>query len=236
MEPDYMTTRPPTAARPLRGLTVLVVEDSLFASEAIRLLCLHSGARIRRADSLANARRHLAVYRPSVVIVDLGLPDGSGADLIAQLHGATPRVDVLLATSGDPEAEVEARLAGADGFIAKPIAGIAAFQSAILEHLPRNRQPPGPRSISTETVVPDGLAYREDLASVAQTLTGEEEDGALAYITQFLGGVARSAGDDDLSDAVAAVAARQRTGGLLRSDVARLAAMVQDRLAQQPGI
>ena len=100
---DFMMTRPPTARRPLLGLTVLVVEDSRFACEAMRLLCLRSGARIRRADSLQHARRHLAVYRPAVVIVDLGLPDGSGESLIADLAMGVPRVDVVLGTSGDTD-------------------------------------------------------------------------------------------------------------------------------------
>ena len=80
---DLMIMAPPTAKRPLLGVMVLVVEDSRYACEALRLLCQKSGARIRRAESLASATRHLRAYRPRVAIVDLGLPDGSGLSLIS---------------------------------------------------------------------------------------------------------------------------------------------------------
>src|SRR6056297_838214 len=89
----------PTARRPLLGLTILVVEDSLFACETIRLMCLRSGARVRRADCLRSARRHLKVYRPSVVIVDMGLPDGSGVELITELNTCSARVSGILGLS-----------------------------------------------------------------------------------------------------------------------------------------
>lgn len=228
---DFLMTRPATAQRPLLGLTVLVVEDSRYASEAMRLLCLRSGARIRRADSLFSARRHLRVYRPGAVIIDMGLPDGSGAELIAELATGGHRVEVLLGMSGDPGARSRALEAGSDGFLDKPLGSLAAFQAAILAHLPTHRHPPGPRQISNDWVAPDILAYRDDLAHVADVLSAEDEGHVIAYLTQFLGGIARSAGDGDLSAAVDAVVATRDAGRPIRPDVARLAAVVQSRLA-----
>ena len=140
----------PTAERPLAGMTILVVEDSRFASEALRLMCLRSGARIRRADCLASAHRHLNTYRPTVAVVDLGLPDGSGLTLIAEMHRDSTRVPVLLATSGADRAEAEraALQAGADGFLPKPVESLGAFQSEILRHLPAEMHPRGPRDFA----------------------------------------------------------------------------------------
>lgn len=232
MEPqeDLILSRPPTALRPLLGLTVLIVEDSRFVCEAVRLLCLRSGARIRRADNLEHARRHLSVYRPSVLIADIGLPDGSGMELISTLSETRPRIDVILGTSGDPDQEQAIMAAGADGFLAKPIASIAAFQSAILAHLPADRQPPGPRLLSTETVAPDRVAYYDDLSHVAQVLTGQEEKATVDYVTQFLSGVTLSADDADLNRAAAALAEKCTNNEPLRPGIAQLAAMVQSRL------
>ncbi len=224
--------RPATAKRPLLGLTALVVEDSRFASEAIRLLCLRSGARIRRADSLAHAERHLKVYRPGVIIIDIGLPDGSGLALIDQLSHASPRVDVILGTSGDDGAQEAAMAAGADGFLAKPVASLAVFQDTILAHLPRERQPPGPRLVVDETVEPDLIAYHDDLSHVASVLDGSEELASIDYVTQFLSGVARSAEDNDLGEAVANLAQRRAAGDPLQSPIAAVAALVQARLAE----
>lgn len=229
---DFMQTRPPTSARPLLGLTVLVVEDSRFASEAMRLLCLRSGARIRRADSLHHAHRHLAVYCPSVVIIDIGLPDGSGIDLIRDLSGGKSGVEVVLGTSGDPDAEQQSIKAGADGFLAKPVSSIGYFQSKILEHLPPERQPKGIRMLSDEAVEPDHVALRDDLTAAAIALEDPTDQRALRYLTQFLGGVARSVEDTNLEQETAALAKLQSSGHAVHGQVARVAALVQDRLAK----
>ncbi|PWK60708.1 response regulator [Roseicyclus mahoneyensis] len=197
----HMDFRPrPTPERPLLGLTILVVEDSRFASEAMRLLCLRSGARIRRADCIASAERHLNVYRPSVAIVDLGLPDGSGHDLIARIHAMRPRVPILLGTSGADRdtAEAEARAAGADGFLPKPVEALALFQAAILEHMPEAMRPRLPRLVEPGAVTPDLIAYREDLTHAMELLA--LDDPPVGYLRRFLLGVARTARDDGLED------------------------------------
>ncbi|MBF9031424.1 response regulator [Rhodobacterales bacterium HKCCE3408] len=217
----------PTAQRPLLGLTVLVVEDSRFASEALRLLCLRSGARIRRADSLASAERHLQVYRPSVAIVDLGLPDGSGLDLIRSLDRANPRVPVLFGTSGAEReaAETASRDAGADGFLPKPLETLAAFQAAILGHLPEEIQPMRPRAADTSTVHPDELAYREDLSHASELLKMERPP--LGYLRPFLIGVARVAHDTDLEARAMGMA-----GELTAPDRRALQAILSDRISR----
>lgn len=190
----------PTADRPLLGLTILVVEDSRYASEAMRLMCLRSGARIRRADCIASAERHLNVYRPSAAIVDLGLPDGSGLDLIARLDEARPRVPIVLGTSGaEREAAAHAsHQAGADGFLPKPVASLAAFQSAIIAHLPAEMRPGRPRPADTDSVTPDPIAYREDLSHAMALLA--LDDPPAGYLRRFLLGLARSADDAGLAD------------------------------------
>lgn len=227
---EFLMTRPPTADRPLLGVTVLVVEDSRFACEAMRLLCLRSGARIRRADSLAHARRHLRVYRPTCVIVDLGLPDGRGEDLLAELAGASPRIEVILATSGDPDARGRAMAAGAAGFLAKPVSSLAEFQAQILSRLPIERQPPGPRPVAADRVEPDPLALRDDLQAAAGAIEAEDGPRRVDYMTQFLGGLARSSGDGALGDAVEALRRKRAEGRRGRAEIARISELVRARL------
>lgn len=217
--------------RPLTGLTVLVVEDSRFASEAVRLLCLRSGARIRRADCLRSAARHLKTYRPAVVIVDLGLPDGNGADLIRQIASAEPRVPVILGMSGDPDMQDAALSAGADGFLPKPVESLALFQQTIIAALPPEARGTGPRILPDAMIQPDASGLRDDLAHVVEILSSAHDTAAIDYIARFLAGVARSAHDKPLEDAATALARDFEAGHALATDLARISGMVQDRLA-----
>lgn len=235
-DPFAPTLPVPTANRPLLGLTVLVIEDSRFACEAMRLLCLRSGARIRRADSLRSARRHLQVYRPSVAIIDLGLPDGNGVDLIKDLVDNSPRPQVVLGTSGDPFSREAALEAGADGFLAKPVTSLATFQEVILANLPSERRPNGPRVITDETIRPDPIAYQDDMAHVADVLEANNDERTIDYVAQFLGGVARSAKDHGLLKATEDLVARRDAGESTSSETARIVGLIQQRLTDRIAI
>ncbi|MCH2096248.1 MAG: response regulator [Rhodobacteraceae bacterium] len=224
-------SRKPTTARPLLGVTVLVVEDSLYACDALRLMCLHSGARLRRADCIDSARRHLKVYRPGVIIVDLGLPDGSGADLIADLADAKPRIGAILGTSGDAFAEDVALAAGADGFLSKPLDSLGVFQHTMVSCLPPDLQVSGLYVASVGSVRPDPMAYRDDLEHAAALLSEKHDSGTLSYILQFLSGLAKSADDNPLLKAVETVGALPERQRLSHPAVAKISAIVQDRMS-----
>jgi DNA-binding response OmpR family regulator len=188
-------------ALPLQGLTLLAVEDSRFACEALRLMAQRSGARMRRAETLRDARRHLALYRPDLVLVDMGLPDGSGADLIRDLALAGPGAPVALGLSGDPGQRGVALAAGAAAFLEKPIGALAQFQAALLRHLP-SRSGPGPDP-AAHLPEPDALALREDLARAAGLLAEGPDAAQRAYLARFLTGLARSTRDAALARAAA---------------------------------
>lgn len=232
----FMTSPPPTPTRPLLGLTVLVVEDSRYASEAMRMLCLRSGARIRRADCLRSARKHLQVYHPNVVIVDIGLPDGSGLELLSELHQASPPISVLLAASGDPDMEGEAIVAGAHGFLPKPVSNLTVFQNAILARLPAEDQPPGPRLVSDEEITPDDLALRDDLEHVQEALSQATDGNTLDYIANFISGVARTVHDTPLAEAADALALDRAKGQSTLKDVSRIGSILRDRLREKTAI
>jgi CheY-like chemotaxis protein len=232
---DHLMRHPtPTKARPLLGTTFLLVEDSRLTAESVRLMCLRSGARIRRAASLETARRHLRVYRPNVALIDMTLPDGSGEDLIAEICATPHQAETVIALSGDDSMEGPAIRAGAAAFILKPISRLADFQAAILPHLPPERRPVGPRAIIDTPVEPDPVAYRDDLHHAAETLRQARSDREIAYVSQFLSGVAASAGDDDLAQAAVSLGRVSPGATALPEIVSSLNALVHARISGSP--
>jgi DNA-binding NarL/FixJ family response regulator len=184
---------------PLQGLTLLLVEDSRFSSDAMRLICQRAGARLRRAECLQSARAHLRVYRPDVVIVDLGLPDGRGEDLIRQVLLSARRPSLILGTSGSASGRATALAAGADGYLDKPIGSFSDFCTLVRQHFKLTDQSiPG---LADTPILPDPLALQDDLAQAAAALHNHPDATQRRYLGGFLLGLARLAQDAPLADA-----------------------------------
>lgn len=200
---------------PLHGLTVLVVDDSRFTCDALRLILQRAGAKLRRAESLEIARLHLAFHRPDLAIVDLGLPDGRGQDLIAELSSQGLPV---LGLSGDPDGQESAMDAGAAGFIEKPIGSVAALVR-LIRQLATGA---GPLERGEDTAPPpaDRMALRDDLVRAAALITGSADTD---YAQGFLRSLARAAGDPVLEAAAQDIRSA--------FDRAKLARLIEERVA-----
>lgn len=249
---EFLSPPPLGHILPLQGLTILAVEDSRYACDALRLMCQRSGARLRRAETIAAARAHLRCYRPDVVVVDLGLPDGRGEDLIRAL-ASTGRA-ALLGMSGDPDGRVAALASGAAGFLEKPLAGLVTFQRQIAALVNRPLPPrAGPAGGDDGSPAPDPLALHDDLVHAALLLTEAGEDGSpTAYVAGFVRGLARATGDVALEEAAAEAAATEiaatgsiptgagrapaarAVGRLTRAIAARLTGPVTPLVASRP--
>ncbi|MGY6550120.1 MAG: response regulator [Roseinatronobacter sp.] len=206
---------------PMRGGTLLLVEDSRLASEAIRLMFHGAGARLRRAETLAQAGRHLNIYAPDAALIDLGLPDGCGTTLIADMTRRHPRSVLIVAMSGQPERAEEALAAGADLFLAKPIANVTQFRQVFAPVFPALRTAPCPDHAPS----PGPAVLRDDLFLALDLLSGARGPGQ-AYALQFVSTLAGNLRDQPLADAVEVARAGGRTDLLIQ--------VLHQRLQAQP--
>jgi len=188
----------PQSRLPLRGVTVLLVEDSRFTCDVLRLILTRAGARLRRTETMAAGRRQLVRCRPDLAIVDIGLPDGRGDALIGEMAALGLPV---LATSGDPDARGVALQAGAVAFLDKPLPSVQRLVRLIAQ-LVTGAGVEGGEAASAVLPVrnADPLALRDDLARAA-ALVADHAGADPSYATGFVRSLARDAGDPALEAA-----------------------------------
>ncbi|MCG6963147.1 MAG: sigma-54 dependent transcriptional regulator [Acidobacteria bacterium] len=102
--------------------TILLVEDDQDVAVALKAILEQEGHSVEIAGSLAGARETLDERLPEIVLIDLGLPDGSGLDLLDEIRATDEVVGVIMLTgSSNPELVVECMKRGADHFLPKPV-------------------------------------------------------------------------------------------------------------------
>jgi two-component system KDP operon response regulator KdpE len=100
--------------------SVLVIEDDQRIREMVVSALTASGHAVRGEPRGADGLTAVVDWKPDVVVLDLGLPDLDGVDLLRMLRGVSS-IPVIVATARDEEAEVVRLLdAGADDYVVKP--------------------------------------------------------------------------------------------------------------------
>jgi DNA-binding response OmpR family regulator len=114
--------------------SVLFVEDDLHIREAAVRSLTEAGHAVRGVTSGAEALAAVVDWQPDVVVLDLGLPDFDGQQVLRMLRGVSD-VPVIVATARDDDREIVAAYdGGADDYVVKPYSGehLAARVRAVL--------------------------------------------------------------------------------------------------------
>ncbi len=145
--------------------SVFLVEDDAHIRGALTRALAAKGHAVRSAGRALDGLGEIIEWQPDVVVLDLGLPDIDGGELLRMLRGVSD-VPVVVATARDDEAEIVRLLdAGADDYIVKPFSGEQL--DARLRALLRRGRPAADRAQPLEV---GGL--RVDRASRVATLDG----------------------------------------------------------------
>lgn len=103
------------------AITVMVVDDHPMWRDGVsRDLAAAGFEVVATAHSVASAARRAAATRPSVVLMDMHLPDGTGVEATAAVRDVSPGTHVLvLSASSERDDVLEAIKAGASGYLVK---------------------------------------------------------------------------------------------------------------------
>ncbi|HJS59758.1 MAG TPA: sigma-54 dependent transcriptional regulator [Vicinamibacteria bacterium] len=127
---------------PRDGELILVIEDDESVRKTTVGLLQGRGMKSLAADSVGEGLRLFSQRRPSLVLLDLRLPDGTGIDVLRELQRLAPATPVVVVSGfGDVGQAVEAMRMGAADFIEKPVARDRLFQ--VLDRVLRPRLPGG---------------------------------------------------------------------------------------------
>jgi len=116
---------------------VLVIDDEPQILRALRINLSVRGYEVTTAATGAAALRAAAETRPDVIVLDLGLPDIDGIEVLAGLRGWMNAPVIVLSARSDPAEKVAALDAGADDYVTKPF-GMDEFLARLRAALRRS--------------------------------------------------------------------------------------------------
>jgi DNA-binding response OmpR family regulator len=118
---------------------LLLIEDDEALAQSLKQGLLEEGYGVTHVATAGSARLRLAETVPNLALLDLGLPDGDGLELLKELETCAPDVPVIILTA---RGGVMDRVSGLDGgamdYMVKPFA-LAELKARIRLHLRKSR-------------------------------------------------------------------------------------------------
>jgi two-component system KDP operon response regulator KdpE len=134
--------------------TILVVEDEPEIRRFLRSSLGADGYRVVEAESGERGATDAGTHKPDLAIVDLGLPDIDGVEVIRRIRSWSPMPIVVLSARAQEASKIEALDAGADDYVTKPF-GVGELLARVRVALRHSAGPPSGKALSFGDVTVD---------------------------------------------------------------------------------
>lgn len=100
--------------------TILIVDDEPQIRKLLRIYLQSEGYKVEECDNGAQATRLSASLKPSLIVLDLGLPDMDGKEVVENIRSWSQVPIIICSVRNSDEEVVEALSKGADDYVVKP--------------------------------------------------------------------------------------------------------------------
>ncbi|MDX2222484.1 MAG: response regulator transcription factor [Rhodospirillaceae bacterium] len=168
--------------------TVLIVDDEPAILRFLRNTLAVQNYNVVEAATAADALVVLRRARPDLLILDLGLPDRDGLEVIAEVRKANRVPIVVLSSRGDERTKVTALDAGADDYITKPF-GVEELMARVRSALRRKYTEQGAEPVFSSGGLEVDLTRRSVRLRGAEVKLSPKEYDILAQLVIHAGKV-----------------------------------------------
>ena len=130
----------------------IVIEDEPQIRRFVRAALEGEGWQVHEADTLKRGLTEAGTRKPDLLVLDLGLPDGDGVDLIRDVRGWSAVPIIVLSARSDEADKIAALDAGADDYLTKPF-GVGELLARVRANARRPRATAGEGAAGGEDVV-----------------------------------------------------------------------------------
>ena len=125
---------------------VVVIEDEPHIRRFVRSALEAEGWQVHEAQTASQGLTEAGTRKPDLLVLDLGLPDGDGLDLIRDVRTWSAVPIIVLSARSDESDKIAALDAGADDYLTKPF-GMGELLARVRANLRRPRAAPGDNGV-----------------------------------------------------------------------------------------